>query len=129
MRPFLLIIFLVTLIAGHSQTPTLPTWFSDAIKSKGLDKKYDISSFLKPSFLQADFSGDATQDIAVLVIEKGTKRKGILRFMAGQENTFCLVQELHLAVATKISSGLTSGKFTQKRPLMRPNLTKKAVTY
>jgi hypothetical protein len=78
MRPFPLIIFLVTLIAGHSQTPTLPTWFSDAIKSKGLDKKYDISSFLKPSFLQADFSGDATQDIAVLVIEKGTKRKGIL---------------------------------------------------
>jgi len=36
------------------------------------------SSFLKPSFLQADFNGDPTEDIAVLVLEKATKRKGVL---------------------------------------------------
>ena len=78
MRPFLLIVFLLTLTVGHSQTVAIPTWFSDTFKSKGFDKKYSISSFLKPSFLQADFNGDATQDIAVLVIEKTTKRKGIL---------------------------------------------------
>lgn len=78
MRPFTLIIFLLTLTAAHSQTVTLPVWFSDTFSGKGLDKKYAIASFLKPSFLQADFNGDATQDIAVLVIEKATKRKGIL---------------------------------------------------
>lgn len=78
MKQFLLIFFLLTLIVGHSQTATLPTWFSDSFKSKGLDKKYSIASFLKPSYLQADFNGDATKDIAVLVIEKATKRKGIL---------------------------------------------------
>jgi hypothetical protein len=64
MRPFLLILFILALTAGHSQTATLSTWFFDAFKNKGLDKKYDIASFLKPSFLQVDFNSDATQDIA-----------------------------------------------------------------
>jgi hypothetical protein len=78
MRPFLLIFFLSIHTFGHSQTATLPVWFSDTFKSKSLDKKYSITTLLKPSLLQADFNGDATQDIAVLVVEKATKRKGVL---------------------------------------------------
>lgn len=78
MKPFLLIGILLTLTAGHSQTATLPNWFSDTFKSKGLDKKYVIATFLKPSYLQADFNGDATLDIAVFVFDKATRKKGIL---------------------------------------------------
>ncbi len=68
----------MALTAGHSQTATLPNWFSDIFKSKGLDKKYVIATFLKPFYLQADFNGDATQDIAILVLDKATRKKGIL---------------------------------------------------
>lgn len=72
------IVLLLIITTGYSQTTTLPTWFSGAFNSKGLNKKYDIASFLKPSHLKADLNGDSTQDIAVLVVEKATKRKGIL---------------------------------------------------
>jgi len=78
MRIFLLIAFLLTFTLGHSQTETLPAPFSDTFKSKGLDKKYVIVSFLNPSYLQADFNGDTMEDIAVLVTEKTIKKKGIL---------------------------------------------------
>jgi hypothetical protein len=73
-----LIVFLLPFAAAYSQTTTIPTWFQDSFKRKGLDKKYTISTFLQPSFLQADFNSDATQDIAVTVTEKTTNRKGIL---------------------------------------------------
>ena len=90
MRPFLVIIFLLAITAAQGQTATLPAWFSDIFKSKGLNKKYAIASFLKPLYLQADFNGDATQDIAVLVSEKATKRKGILLIHRGTNDHFLL---------------------------------------
>jgi hypothetical protein len=78
MKLILSIVFLLTITTGYSQTTALPAWFSGAFNGKGLDKKYNIASFLKPSYLKADFNGDSTRDIAVLVIEKATKRKGVL---------------------------------------------------
>ena len=48
------------------------------MKKKGLDSKYELSSFLKPAFLKEDFNGDGATDIAVLVVEKSTQKKGIL---------------------------------------------------
>jgi hypothetical protein len=88
MRPFLLIIFLLTRTAAYSQTVRIPTWFADSFKRKELDKKYDIASFLKPSFLQVDLNGDGRQDIAVPVIEKVSKRKGILLIHGGTNEHF-----------------------------------------
>jgi hypothetical protein len=89
MRTFLLIVFLFILTISYSQTATLPTWFSDTFKSKGLDRKYTMVSFLNPSFLQADFNGDAIPDVAALVVEKATKRKGIL-LVHGKTNEYFL---------------------------------------
>ena len=89
MRPLLLLVLLFMFSIGYSQTATLPTWFSDTFKSKGLDRKYTIVPFLKPSFLQADFNGDAIQDVAALVVEKATKRKGIL-LVYGKTNEYFL---------------------------------------
>ena len=87
MRPFLLIPFslLVTTVV-YSQNTALPTWFLNTFRSQGLDKKYSTASFLKPAYLQADFNGDAAPDIAVLIIEKATKQKGIL-LIHGKTNT------------------------------------------
>lgn len=76
MKSYLLLTFLLICSAGYSQT--LPTSFEDVFKSKGLDKKYTLNAFLKPSYLQADFNGDVESDVAVLVVDKTTKKKGIL---------------------------------------------------
>ena len=78
MRPLLLIFFLLIAAAVQSQTTNLPPWFLDAFRKKGLDKKYTVTSFLKPNYLQTDFNGDGSPDIAVLITEKQTKKKGIL---------------------------------------------------
>jgi hypothetical protein len=55
-----------------------PSWFENVFKINGLDKKYELYSFLKPDFLEADFNGDGSKDVAVVIIQKSTKRKGIL---------------------------------------------------
>lgn len=76
MRPFLLIAFSFLVFLAHAQN--LPSPFMDTFKSKGLDKKYSLSGFLQPNYLQADFNGDGAGDVAVLVVEKVNKKKGIL---------------------------------------------------
>lgn len=75
MKSFLALVFTLTVIVAFSQTKSLPVWYSDAFNNKGLNKKYDITSFIKPSFIEADFNGDGSPDVAALVIEKKTKRK------------------------------------------------------
>jgi hypothetical protein len=64
--------------AAFSQTTAYPSWLKASMKKKGLDAQYELSSFLKPAFLQDDFTGDGVKDIAVLVVEKTTQKKGIL---------------------------------------------------
>ena len=78
MRTFLFLLCFLPACAARSQTVTLPASFSDVFKSKRLHTKYTLGTFVKPSLLQADFNGDGKQDIAVLVIEKATGRKGLL---------------------------------------------------
>lgn len=78
MKLLLLIIFIVTAAVAQSQTNSLPSWVSDLFRQKGLDKKYVLATFLKPSCWQADFNGDNDKDIAVLITEKQTKKKGLL---------------------------------------------------
>jgi hypothetical protein len=40
-------------------------------------KKYDLSSRIKPSFLEGDFNGDGKTDVAVLVTDRSTGKIGI----------------------------------------------------
>lgn len=76
MRPFLSIAFFFAFSFGYAQN--LPTPFIQAFTRKGLDKKYTLRGFLKPSFLQADLNGDGTLDVAALVEEKTTQKRGVL---------------------------------------------------
>lgn len=78
MKPFFLIIFLLIASDLLSQTKPLPSWALDAFRQNGLDKKYVLVSYLKPSYWQADFNGDNNPDIVVLISEKQTKKKGLL---------------------------------------------------
>ncbi len=56
----------------------MPTWFNNAFKAKKLDRQYEINGYLKKTFLEADFNGDGVNDIAALVIQKQTHKKGII---------------------------------------------------
>lgn len=88
MRPFLLIAFSFAFSFGYAQH--LPTPFLQTFQRKGLDKHYSLGDYLKPSFLQADFNGDGTIDIAALVVEKATKKRGVL-FLHGKTGEHFIV--------------------------------------
>ena len=45
---------------------------------KGLDKKYSLYNFLDGLYWNEDFNGDGKIDIAILIAEISTKKKGIL---------------------------------------------------
>lgn len=78
MRTLLLTTLLLVFATCCSAQTTFPGWFHHSFKGKQLDKKFSITPFLKNGFLQADFNGDRLVDIAVLVTEKITGKKGIL---------------------------------------------------
>jgi len=65
-------------VCGALKAQQLPGWFITAFKAHKLDIKYSMTPFLKPAFLTADFNGDKIPDIAVLVTEIKSKKKGVL---------------------------------------------------
>lgn len=75
---FALTTLLLVFATCCSAQTTFPGWFHHSFKGKQLNKKFSITPFLKNGFLQADFNGDRLVDIAVLVTEKITGKKGIL---------------------------------------------------
>lgn len=60
---------------------------------------YVLNAFLQNPLLQADFNGDGSEDVAALIIEKSTKKKGIL-VMHGKTNEYFV-----LGAGTKFGSG------------------------
>jgi len=78
MRPSLLIAFLLTTVVGRTQQVSIPAIFKNAFQNLKLNRKYDINGYLTPAFIQSDFNGDGVRDIAILVIEKSTRKKGFI---------------------------------------------------
>lgn len=77
-KPLLCAGLLLMGATAFSQTTTYPSWLKPRMKTLKLDGQYELSPFLKPAYLQDDFNGDGVPDLAVLVIEKATQKKGIL---------------------------------------------------
>jgi hypothetical protein len=80
MGKFLLLAFLWIAQMASAQQMEGPTWFQAAFKKDGLDKKYTILPYIKTGHLQADFNGDGWKDVAVLITENISKKRGILIF-------------------------------------------------
>jgi len=72
-----------------AQPKPIPQWFVNAYQKNKLDQQYELKSYLKQNFIEADFDGDGVKDIAALIIEKKTHKKGILIMMA-QKNQFVI---------------------------------------
>ncbi|MDP4208914.1 MAG: hypothetical protein Q8928_08885 [Bacteroidota bacterium] len=71
-----IIILITNSIIG--QDVKCPDWFLKTMIKYGLNKKYELFPFIKPGLLLSDFNGDKSIDCAALIIEKETKKKGIL---------------------------------------------------
>ena len=83
----LTILALFTLNQLNANAQNLPLWFTCAFKQNHLDSKYTLSNSLTPANLQADFNGDSSQDVAVLISEKRTNKVGVL-LMQNKGNQF-----------------------------------------
>jgi hypothetical protein len=70
--------------AALANAAILPPWFVKAFTDQGLNKKYSILENTPPVYLNSDFNGDKKNDIAVQIIEKATKKKGVLIINFGQ---------------------------------------------
>ena len=108
MRPFLLIVFLLTLATGHSQRVGIPSSFTETFAKLGLDKRYERSAFLSPTFIQADFNGDGVQDVAILVTARASKKSGVM--VIHGNSTFYFV----FGAGTILGSGSDDFKWADK---------------
>jgi hypothetical protein len=59
------------------QTSAIPESAIRLFKTTGLDRMYEFSPHLKPTYLTGDFDGDGKPDIAILVIQKRSRKIGI----------------------------------------------------
>lgn len=50
--------------------------------------RYQVSSRINPFYLRGDFDGDGSTDLAVLVIEQKTKRRGMVVFHPKKDSYF-----------------------------------------
>lgn len=77
-KPLFCAVLFITTTTAFSQTTTYPSWLKPRMKALKLNGQYELTPFLKPAYLQDDFNGDGVPDIAVLVMERSTQKKGIL---------------------------------------------------
>lgn len=59
------------------QSTAIPELATRLFKTTGLDRQYEFSPRLKPSYLGGDFDGDGKPDIAILVMQKSSRKIGI----------------------------------------------------
>ncbi len=82
--------FIIFPLEFFAQKNSIPKWVVDTLNSKGLNAKYNIVQYAEPSFLFGDFNGDKIEDIAVLISEIKTKKKGILILHGNSEDFFAI---------------------------------------
>ena len=85
--PFLILtVFLLSLrVLSQTNEPDtwlleqkLPEWFVKSFKMLRLEASYKLSDFINPFYIEADFNGDNKTDIAVVIEQVASKKKGIL---------------------------------------------------
>lgn len=57
---------------------TVPAWLTGALQKSSFAKQYELAKWIKPIIQNGDFNGDGVGDVALLIVEKSTKRKGVL---------------------------------------------------
>jgi len=68
----------------------LPAWACEAAYDANLHARYSVYSAINPFFLSADFNGDGKPDIAVWVMEKRSRKLGVVVLHRGNKQPFVL---------------------------------------
>lgn len=55
----------------------LPSWALAQFSIMKLDSLYDWSDHINPFYLEADFTGDGSLDVAIAIVQKSSGKKGI----------------------------------------------------
>jgi len=109
----LTIIYLLTPVSGIGQETTnqsefyilerLPEWFIEQSSLTGIDfrENYIIDNRLNPLYLEADFNGDGTLDIAISIRQKTSGKFGFA-IVHGESNEVFII-----GAGTKVSNGLS----------------------
>jgi hypothetical protein len=56
----------------------LPEWFRTWFEAKGPQARYEVSCYLNPFYLRGNFDARGQLDLAVLVVERSTGKRGVL---------------------------------------------------
>ncbi|MGN6638878.1 MAG: hypothetical protein ACTHJ8_08195 [Mucilaginibacter sp.] len=67
-----------------------PSWFLKRFKQDNLHLNYSLSNYIKPTYLNADFNGDNIPDVAALIVQRKTNKKGIIIMLARINKYFIL---------------------------------------
>jgi hypothetical protein len=92
----------------YAQQAAIPHWFMATFTKQYLNQKYELSRYLKPTFLEADFNGDGIKDVATVVTEKKTHKPGIL-LMHGNTN-----QQFVFGAGSKLGPGSDNFKWLKR---------------
>jgi len=76
-----------------------PDWALTSLDKLDVPKKYKISDFVNPFYLEEDFNGDSYLDIALLIENKETTHKGII-IIHGHGNGYQII-----GAGTKFGNG------------------------
>ena len=55
----------------------IPAWADSALAQAGVAARYDLTSSLNPDVRWGDFDGDGFLDVALAIVEPGTRRRGL----------------------------------------------------
>lgn len=89
-RKLLILSLFLSFMSSYAQIDLPYKWAMGKFYRVGLDKLYQIDNYLKPTALQADFNGDGEVDIAFVIFEKASQKKGIIIFHANADTYFIL---------------------------------------
>lgn len=84
---------------NYPGTGNMPAWAVKQFAALKLDTAYRICAYINPYYLEGDFNGDKKMDIAVSIIQRQTKKQGIL-ILHGNSNAFFV-----LGAGTPFSKG------------------------
>lgn len=90
MKKLLFLFAFLCFTRSLSAQNNIPEWYLQVYKKADLNKTYTISSDIKPSFLLSDLNGDNVVDMALLVVNKKSKKRGILIVHQGLSNYYLI---------------------------------------
>lgn len=77
MKQIILILSLFISASVFSQANPFPKWASDYYQEH-LSHLFDVYKIERSSFFEADFNGDGSTDIAIPVLNKASRKKGVV---------------------------------------------------